>query len=491
MVALNLAGLRDRALRMVGAGSARPNPRIDSVAVLPLANLSHDPEQEYFADGLTDALITNLGKVVTLRVISRTSVMRHKETKKTLPEIARELDVDAVVEGTVRRSGDRIRITAQLLEARTDRHLWSETYERDAEDVIRLEEQAALAIAHEISGRLTTAQEARLASKRAVSPRAYDAYLRGRYLWNERTGEKAAAARVYFEQALQEDPNFALAYSGLADYWSTSWGPWQDWHLAEKYARKAVALEPDLAEGHASLGIIAEYECKFGEAARELRRAIELNPNYAMAHHWYALCLNSLGQPAQALAESDRARQLDPFSLPVNFFRGIILYNLREYDQALAQEETAAALNPQQPNPHATLSAIYWIKGRIPEALSEGRKAVSLAHIPGRLPDLDKVAAAYASAGLRGAQLKAAQVKEKGYCGNQSNASSQTGECYSAYEVAYEYGLLGDKEKVLSWLEKGLRDGQSWAFSSAAPEYDCVRSDARFRDFLRRAGLPP
>ena len=277
LIGLNVVGLRDRLAAYVGGHSSAPAqaPHIQSIAVLPLENLSRDPEQEYFADGLTDALITDLGKIANLRVISRTSVMQYKGAKKLLPQIAQELNVDAVVEGTVQRSGDRVRITAQLLEARTDRHLWAETYVRNFGEIIRLEEEAALAIAHEVSGRLTTAEEARLGSKRAVNPRAYDAYLHGRYLWNERTAETAVGARVYFEQALREDPGFALAYSGLADYYTVGWGPWTDQPLAEMYARKAVALEPDLAEAHASLGIACVYQRKFAEGDKELKRAIE------------------------------------------------------------------------------------------------------------------------------------------------------------------------------------------------------------------------
>ncbi len=486
LIVLNSGALRDRLLR-----HPAPVAKIESIAVLPLENLSGDKEQEYFADGLTDALITDLGKVASLRVISRTSVMRYKGTKKSLPEIARELDVDGVVEGTVLRSGGRVRVTAQLLQARTDRHLWAETYERDTGDVIQLEKELALAIAHEVSGRLTTAQETRLASRRAVNPRAFDAYLRGRYLWNEREAQKSAGARAYFEEALKEDPNFALAYSGLADYWSTSWGVEDDQPLAEKYARTAIALEPDLAEGHASLGLTAVYQCKFAEAGRELRRAIELNPNYSMAHHWYSLYFYSLGRPSEALDENDRARQLDPFSLPVNFLRGAILTVLHQYDQAEAQEKTAVVLNPQEANPHWALASIYWIQGRIPEALAEEREGATLAYRPARLHELDEIAAAFAKSGLHAARLKAAQIAERGYCGNQPNPAARRRDCYSAYDVAEEYALLGDKGKTLSWLEQAQRDGPVWSFAGGCgPEYDLVRSDPRFQDLLLRAGLP-
>src|SRR5271157_5977314 len=206
--------------------------------------------------------------------------------------------------------------------------------------------------------RLTTDEEARLGSQRTVNPRAYDAYLRGRHLWAERTAEAAVGARVYFEQALREDPNFALAYSGLADYYGVSWLVKWNQPLAETYARKAVALEPDLAEAHASLGVTCAYQRKFAEAEKELKRAIELNPNYALAHHWYSYLFLALGRFTEALAENDRARQLDPFSLPINFLRGVVLLDLHEYDRAVEQLERAAAINPQTANSHEELARI-------------------------------------------------------------------------------------------------------------------------------------
>ena len=480
LFALNVGSLRDRLLTALQLKSAVGAPGIESIAVLPLANLSGDPEQEYFADGLTDALITDLGQISSLRVISRTSVMQYKGTRKPLPEIARELNVDAAVEGTVLRSGSRVRITAQLLQARTDRHLWAETYERDFEDVIRLERQMALAIAHEVTGRLTPAQETRLAHGRTANPRAYDAYLRGRYFWGQRTPEPARAAIGYFEQALREDPHFALAYSGLADCYAVSW--WakgeKDFPLAEKYARKALALEPDLAEAHASLGIIDAYRHRYADAEKELRRALDLNPNYVMAHHWRSAYLLLLGRLEEALAENERARQLDPFSFPVNHLRAYALLGLHQYDRALEQAETEVAIAPQSPYAHGEMARIYWIEGRVPDALSEERKAAALAHLPVRPRDLDEVAAVFARSGLRAAKLKSAQLKEKGYKG-----------AYLALDIAHQYGLVEDKGKVLEWLNQAFRDNDYADFGGTAPEFDCVRSTPRFHDLLRRIGL--
>jgi len=482
LFALNVGSLRDRLRAALDLKSAVTPGGIESIAVLPLENLSRDPAQEYFADCLTDDLITDLGKMVTLRVISRTSVMQYKRTKKPLPEIARELNVDAVVEGTVQRSGSRVRVTAQLLQARTDRHLWAETYERDSEDVIRLERQMALAIAHEVTGRLTPAQETRSAHGRTTNPRAYDAYLRGRYLWGQRTPEPATEAVGYFEQALREDPHFALAYSGLADCYAVSWWAqgWKDLPLAEKYAQKALALEPDLAEAHASLGIIDAYRYRFPEAEKELRRALDLNPNYVMAHHWRSLYLLNLGRLEEALSENERARQLDPFSLPVNHLRVFALLGLRQYGRALEQAETEAAIDPRSPYPHVQMARIYWIEGKVPDALAEERNTAALAHLPVRPRDLDEVAAVFARSGLRAAQVKSAQFKEKGYKG-----------AYLAVQVAYQYGLVEDKGKVLEWLDQAFRDndGGDEGWARAAPEFDCVRSTPGFHELLRRVGL--
>jgi len=490
---LNVGGMRNRLWRHSNAGRGLPT-NIESLAVLPLRNISQDSDQEYFADGLTDALITDLGKLVGLRVISHTSALAYKKTAKPLPQIARELNVDAIVEGTVLRSGNRLRVTAQLLRASPEEHLWAESYERDAGEVIQLEQRLAVAIAHEVTGRLTTAAETSLTSRRVANPKAYEAYLRGRYLWNERTTKAASEAGAYYEQALREDPSFALAYSGLADYYSVGWGPWVDASLAESYARKAVALAPELAEAHASLGMATHLLGKYEEAERELKRAIELNPNCAMAHHWYAYHLLVLGRTNEALAENDRARRLDPFSLPVNYFRHFIMIALREYDQAVEELETVMAMDPEARDFHRVLARIYWIEGRGPEAIAEEREAAKLAKSTARLRDLDQVAEAYASSGLRAAQLTEARLKKKA-CSQGSDARVAPEPC-DYFGIARQYGLLGDKDKTLYWVKQGVagplhnRDSHLIISLKTAPEFDCVRSDARFHDLLRSVGLP-
>jgi TolB-like protein/DNA-binding winged helix-turn-helix (wHTH) protein/Tfp pilus assembly protein PilF len=473
---LNLGRVRDRLLH------ARDLPRLQSLAVLPLENLSRDPEQEYFADGLTDALITDLGAISSLRVISRTSVMQYKRTKKALPEIARELNVDAAVEGTVLRSGNRVRITAQLLRARTDTHLWAQTYERDAEDVIRLERQMALAIASQVSGQLTLADRTIAPGSRTPNPAAFDAYLRGRYFWNMRDAKAIPEAVGYFEQALRQDPNFALAWSGLADCYSTGWWTAVDYSRAETYARKALALAPELAEAHISLGY-AEYDLgRFANAEREARRGIELDPNYVTAHHFLAFCLLTEGRMTEALAENDRARQLDPFSVPVAFSRGVIFMSLHEYARAAEQFAAAAEFNPQAPAPHEGLAHLYWIEGRIPEAVSEERKKAVLASSPEQLRNQDEVAAVYARSGAAAAARRSAQLKARTYRGDNVDA----------FLIAAQYGIAGDKEKALEWLNRAVRmKGSSNWFKLRYPVFDFMRSDPRYQDLVRRIGLAP
>jgi len=478
LFAFNVGSLRTRL--WASAGSRNPSALgLESIAVLPLENLSRDPEQEYFADGLTDSLITDLGRIGTLRVISRTSVMQYKGTRKALPEIARDLNVDLAVEGTVQRSGGRVRITAQLLLARKDQHLWAETYEREFEDVIRLERQIALAVAHEVSGRVNPAQETRLTRSTTANPRAYDAYLRGRYLFNQRKPESVRVAIGYFEQAIREDPRFALAYTGLADCYGVGWGM-TDLPVAEKYARKALALEPDMAEAHASLGIIQDYQFHFTDADRELHRAIDLNPNYAMAHHWRCLHLVFLGRLQEALAENDLARQLDPFSLPVSNSRMFPLLGLHRYDQAIEQAEAEAVIAPEVPNPHDWLARIYWIQGKIEQAIAEEKKAAAMGRGQTQLHDLEELAAVFDRKGPRAAIVRSAQIKERGYKA-----------AYTAFDIACQYGVAGESEKVLQWLNQASRDKHVVAYLQAksAPEFDCLQSDPRYHDLLRHMGV--
>jgi TolB-like protein/Tfp pilus assembly protein PilF len=454
--------------------------QIDSLAVLPFANLSGDSAQDYFVDGVTDELTTDLAQIARLRVTSRTSAMQFKDTKKPVPQIARDLNVDAVVTGSVMHSGDRVRITAQLIEAKTDRHLWAKSYERDSQDIMALQDELVRNVAEEIRIKLTPHEQSRLTVDRKTNPRAYDAYLRGRYFVNQRNAEAFAKAVGYFQQAVREDSGFALPYAGLADYYSLGWGAKKDLHLAEDYARKALSLQPNLAEGHVSLGHALLFQYEVASAELELRRALELNPNLAMAHHFYAGFLLDQGHPEEALVENNRALELDPFSFPINTFRGVLLTSLRQYDRAVEQLEKTAEITPQSPIPHLLLGRVYWLEQRGQEAIAEERKAATLAHSTLRLRNQEEVAATYAKSGFRAAQLKDAQLMEKNYKGN-----------YEALFIAFQYGTLEDKDKVLQWLEQAFQDGESNLMTlKSDPEFDFLHSEPGYADLVRRLGLP-
>jgi len=456
---------------------------IHSIAVLPLQNLSTDPREEYFSEGITEALTTDLAQISALRVISCTSSEHFKGSRETLPEIARQLNVEAVVEGSVTRSENRVRITAQLIEAQSDRHLWAKTYDRDFQDILRLQDEVARDIAAEIRISVTPQEQARLTLEQKTNPSAYEAYLRGRYLWSQRNAESIDKAASYFQQAAREDPAFALAYSGLSDCYWVGWGAKIDLPLADRYATKAVALQPELAEAHASLGIVRLNEYQMSGAERELKRAIELNPNYAMAHHFYSGYLLSVGRTVDALKENDLARRLDPFSIPVNTARVIILVGSRNYGEAIEQAEKNRELAPQSPVPHNSLARLYWLEGKAPEAIAEERKAATLKNFPQWLRSLDEVAATFEKSGLRAAELNAAQFMERSYQGNLGD--------YEAIFVAFQYGNLENKSKVLQWLEESRRtyDGNLYLALKTAPEFDFLRKDPRFQDLLRRLNL--
>ena len=468
---------------------------IHSLVVLPFSNLSGDPAQEYLPDGMTEALTAELSQISSLKIISRTSAMHYKGSNQPLPQIARELNVDGIIEGSVARSGNRVRVTAQLINAASDTHLWAQSYEHDIADVIPLEKRLALAIAHEVTGHLTTAEETALTTTHTTNPKAYDAYLHGRYLWNERTPQQASQAVAYFEEALREDPNFALAYSGLADHYSIGWGAWVNLPLAENYARKAVALDPNLAEAHASLGIALQYQNRFTEAATELKRAVELNPNYAMAHHWYAMHLLCMGRVNDALAENDAALRVDPFSVPINNFRMQILLSLREYDEAIEQAERNTGINEANPNVSQALAQIYWLQGRGEEAIAEERKTGKFS-LDSANRDLDEVAKVYASRGVHAALLRAAQIQAR-TCEKASDRQLHGVVSCDGAAIASKYALGGDKERALYWLRRALppetpaQNAYMLVIAlKAAPEYETLRSDARFQDLLRQLGLP-
>ncbi len=334
VLGLNIAGSRDWL-------HSRTTP-IRSIAVLPLENLSGDPEQEYFAEGMTDELITDLAQLPYLQVISRTSVMHYKNTKKTLPEIARELNVDAVLEGTVERSNNYVRIRVQLIRAGDDRHLWAASYDRELRDVLILESQAAQDIASEVRINLTSTEQGRIGRAHSVNSEALEAYLKGRYHWNKRSADGLRKAERYFQEAIEKDPNYAPAYAGLADTYIlfanfNLAAPGWAYPRAKEMAFKAIQIDSTLAEAHTSLAALnASYDWNWSGAEQEFRRAIELNPSYATAHHWYAEdLLIRIGRQQEALAEIERARQLDPLSLQINAVQGRILGLTNQNDKAI------------------------------------------------------------------------------------------------------------------------------------------------------------
>ncbi len=380
LFALNIGGLRERFSHSPTSG------RISSLAVLPLANLSHDPEQDYFADGMTEALITDLAQISALKVISRTSVMKYKGTTKNLPEIGRELNVDGVIEGSVQRSGDRVKITAQLIQAPTDRHVWARSYERDLRDILALQDEVAQAIADEIRVTLTPNEQARLASAHKVSPEAHEAYLKGLYYFNigrDNLGSKLGTESIHksiesYKQANTLDPSYALAYAGLARayHWQASVEGDPLWASSKEAAIKALQLDDGLAEAHGALGyVLFAGDQDWAGAEKELKRAIELNPGYGETHHGYALLLHARGRFEEAIREINRAMELDPLTIPQRENAAWIYLGAGQFDRAIELARSALDLYPNSAWAHSFLAVAYIKKAMIDQGLAEIRKA--------------------------------------------------------------------------------------------------------------------
>jgi len=463
----------------------RPSLAIRSLAVLPLESLSSDASQDYFADGMTDELISDLGQISALRVISRTSVMTYKHARKPLPQIARELNVDAVVEGTVLRSGDRVRITAQLIEASTDKHLWSQSYEGELRDTLALQNQVARAIADQIRINLNPQERAALKTVRVVNPVAYESYLKGRYFWNKRTADGLKVALAYFNQAIDEDPAYAQSYSGLADTYALL-GDWQYAVMTPKealprakaVATKALELDSTLGEAHNSLAFCLDgFDWDFDSAGKEFRKAIELNPGYATAHHWYAWHLSLLGRYDEAIPEMRRAESLDPLSLIINADLAEILVLAHSYDESIEQSRKTIEMDPNFAFAHIQLAQAYLAKHMNEDAVAELQKAVQLS--AGSPTSIATLARAYVAAGKRSdAQKLLSDLKKR------SSPSSS----YAA-EISVIYAALGDADQAMNWLEKGYEE----RFNPGVllrPGFDPLRSNPRFEDLVRRIGLP-
>jgi serine/threonine-protein kinase len=464
------------------AGKKGPG-RIQSLAVLPLQNLSGDPQKDYLADGMTDQLIADLSQISALRVISRTTMMQYKGTRKPLPQIARELSVDAVIEGSVLSSENRVRINAELFQGATDKNLWVKSYERDARDVLKLQGDVAGAIADEIRIAVTPQERARLASAPPVIPAAYDAYLKGRYHWAQGTEHDKQQARQYFEQAAQIDPNYASAYAGLADYyWSTDeLPPRVAMPKAKQYALKALEIDPTLAEAHTSLGAIRFFaDWDWPGAEREFKRALELNPGDVEAHRMYSAYLSAMGRTEDAMAESRRAQELDPLSVAAQVTAGWMFYYARCYDQAVEQCGKILDSEPDFVSAHDCLGLSYLAKKMYEKAIAECQRAVDLSgNDSNRTVGL---ARAQALAGNKAAARKALDELRARARGTYVPPS-----LFAQIHLA-----LGEKTQGLAWLETAYANRDLYlARLKEEPAFDSVRSDPAFQALMRRLGFPP
>ena len=458
-------------------------PRITSLAVLPLENLSGDKEQEYFADGMTDELITDLAKISAIRVISRTSIIQYKGTKKPLPQIGQELNVDAVVEGTVTRAGNRVRITAQLIRAATDKHLWAEEYDGDLSDILKLQGRVARAITDEIQIKVTPQEGLRLASARPVNPQSHEAYLKGRYYLEKWSADGTKQALGYFQQAIEKDPNSALAYAGLAEcymHWSPL-PPKESHAKAKAAAMKAMELDETLGEAHASLALIRFLDdWDLPGAENEFKRAIELGPSSGEAHHEYSHYLMQMGRTEESLTESHRFLELDPLSPAPNLHLGWCYLFAKRYDPAIEQLQKTLKMDPNYVEAHSWLGQTYEQEKMYEQAVAELQKAVALSRGDSYYRAL--LGHAYAISGKRDqAQAIIAALK------SESSPASPTD-----MEIAIVYTGLGNHDQAFEWWEKAYqrRSGYLTYFFRVNPMFDSLHSDPRFADLLRRIGLP-
>jgi TolB-like protein/DNA-binding winged helix-turn-helix (wHTH) protein/Tfp pilus assembly protein PilF len=466
------------------APRGREHAAIDSLAVLPLKNLSGDAGGEYFADAMTDQLITDLARAGRLRVISRTSAMQYKDARKPLRVIARELDVDAVIEGSVLRSGNRVRVTVQMVEAATDRHLWAESYERDLSDVISLQRRLADDAARQVMGRVGGEARPASAGARPVDPLAYEAYIKGRFFWNQRTDEGLRRSIAYLEEAVGRDPEYALAHAGLASAYTvlgfnSPVAPHDSYPKARRAALRALELDPTLGEAHTALGAIKhKYDLDWDGAEASYRRALELDPGYATAHQWYAIYLMSRARFDEALAELRKAQELDPLSLIIRVDRGWVLYVARRYDEAIAELRQTFEMDPRFPGSYFLVLA-YAKNGMHDEALAELN----------RVTGLEGDSAVYAS--LRG-YIHALAGRRTAALETLRELEQRRGQDYSLpYQFALLHAALGDEARAVGWLERIHQEGSSWQpFLSVEPELDVLRSSPRFRALLREVGPP-
>jgi TolB-like protein/DNA-binding winged helix-turn-helix (wHTH) protein/tetratricopeptide (TPR) repeat protein len=460
----------------------RTAPAITSIAVLPLANLSGDPAQDYFSDGLTDELITETAKIGTLRVISRTSSMQYKGTHKSLPVIAKELNVDALVEGSVVRIGDQVRVTAQLIDARDDRHIWSESYQRNVVDVLMLQSEVAQTIAEQVRVKLTSEQHASLTRVHRVNAPSLEAYLKGNLFLNQGMGSSDKSVE-YFSEAIQLDPANAQAYSGLAHTYLMigifGLRPSQEvYPKARSAAMKAIEIDATTADAHGVLAEIAKgYDWNWSSAESEYRRALELNPSSSAIHAWYADYLSMMQRHDEAIAEVRRSHDLDPVAIVNEAFFGFLFFRARRYDEAIAACRKTLELAPNYPNANWFMALALEKEGRIPEAIASLQRAV----IDSKAP-LFKALLSHAY-GLAGERTKALSILEE-----IKLVSKQ--QYVSPMDFAIVYTGLGDRDMAFQWLETAYSERVMRIQELNEPHFDSLRGDPRYEDLLRRIGIP-
>ena len=451
-----------------------------SIAVLPFDNLSRDPDNAYFCEGVQDEILTRLAKVADLKVISRTSTQHFKSSPDNLPQIARQLGVAHILEGSVQKAGDAVRVNVQLINAASDAHLWAETFDRKLTDIFAVESEIAKTIAETLQARLTGSEKNSIAKMPTVNQEAYELYLKGRFFWNKRTGGDLRKSIEYLKQAITKDPGYALAYAALADSYGLlrfygGASPAESVVPAKAAAKKALELDDSLAEAHAALGLIATEELEVNRAMNELERAIQLNPNYATAHHWLGLALATLRQSDRSIGELKRALELDPLSMIINADLSIIYLYAGRYDAAEAQARKTLEIDSRSFVAHYYLGAALQLTSRLKEAIPEFQKAVELNNDP------------YSIAMLAQAYARNGQTDEARKLLAHLNEMAKSAEV-PEYALATVYTSLGEKERAIEALEHGFAGGnKSYLFLLPGdPFLDDLRGDPRFEALVQK-----